>query len=745
MDQLQSFFKSNIDSIGKDLLNQAGEVVMGAAKEYIGQAINEMFVIKKEAPSKRVLPSIQNMKIVGERASGLRGQKDVQDFYALRQQCLDSGSLFEDPEFPASDKSLFYSRRADRRYEWLRPMEIVDDPQFFVEGYSRFDVQQGELGDCWLLAAAANLTQDQKLFFRVVCDDNSFEENYAGIFHFRFWQYGKWVDVVIDDRLPTYRGQLVYMHSTENNEFWSAMLEKAYAKLHGSYEALKGGTTCEALEDFTGGVTEMYELKEAPSNLFHIIEKGFERNSMMGCSIEPDPNVNEAETPQGLVRGHAYSITKAQLVDIVTPNTTGKIPLLRLRNPWGNDVEWNGPWSDKSAEWRYIPDHAKEEIGLTFDHDGEFWISYRDFLKYFDRMEICNLSPDSLSEEQESGLKKKWNMNVFEGEWAAGISAGGCRNYLDSFHRNPQYVMTLEDPDEDDDDGKCTVLVALMQKNRRSRRNVGLDCLTVGFAVYRVTERDLAQKPLKMNFFKYNASVARSPAFINLREVSCRFKLSPGNYLIVPSTFEPNEEGEFLIRVFSEGKSTFGENDETVGLGDVDSRIAGDLPNIRDPTPERSAIEQLFMDMAGPDQEVGWMELKRILDHSMRDELVKHTDAAQATNGYQSYAEVNGQQQQQEEGGGNLLALICASLCKDTPLATLFGPPPNENNINNNTAATPLMTPIQNGEHLQDASILDMPSRSVQNCWLYRYETLYSFTAFVRFFRFCVREFCFHA
>lgn len=703
MDHLQNFLKANIDNIGKDFLNQAGEVVMGAAKEYIGQAINEMF-IKKEAPSKRVLPSIQNMKIVGERASGLRGQKDVQDFYSLRQQCLDSGSLFEDPEFPASDKSLFFSRRADRRYEWLRPMEIVDDPQFFVEGYSRFDVQQGELGDCWLLAAAANLTQDQKLFFRVVCDDNSFEENYAGIFHFRFWQYGKWVDVVIDDRLPTYRGQLVYMHSAENNEFWSALLEKAYAKLHGSYEALKGGSTCEALEDFTGGVTEMYELKEAPSTLFNIIEKGFERNSMMGCSIEPDPNVLEAETPQGLVRGHAYSITKAQLVDIVTPNTTGKIPLLRLRNPWGNDVEWNGPWSDKSPEWRYIPDHAKEEIGLTFDHDGEFWISYRDFLKYFDRMEICNLSPDSLSEEQESGLKKKWNMSVFEGEWAAGISAGGCRNYLESFHRNPQYVMTLEDPDEDDDDGKCTVLVALMQKNRRSRRNVGLDCLTIGFAVYRVTDRDLAQKPLKMNFFKYNASVARSPAFINLREVSCRFKLPPGNYLIVPSTFEPNEEGEFLIRVFSESKNTFEENDETVGIGDVDSRIAGDLPNIRDPTPERSGIEQLFMDIAGPDQEVGWMELKRILDHSMRDELVKHTDATQATNGYQSYAEPNGQQQQQPEDGGNLLALICGSLCKDTPLATMFGPPPNENSFNNNTAAQPLMTPIQNVSESQGFS-----------------------------------------
>jgi calpain, invertebrate len=51
------------------------------------------------------------------------------------------------------------------------------------------------------------------------------------------------------------------------------------------------------------------------------------------------------------------------MIDIVTPNTSGKIPLLRLRNPWGNEAEWNGAWSDKSSEWRYIPDHAKEEIG----------------------------------------------------------------------------------------------------------------------------------------------------------------------------------------------------------------------------------------------------------------------------------------------------------------------------------------------------------------------------------------------
>ncbi|XP_053620597.1 calpain-B isoform X7 [Plodia interpunctella] len=611
-------FGALLQGAGRQLLNQGGQALMQYGAQALGNIINEVFQ-KKEVEQKRFLPSIKNYKVLGETRPSSFGPATYQDFKDIRSRCLSDRRLFEDPEFPAIDRSLYYKERLDRPITWLRPGEICEDPQLFVEGYSRFDVQQGELGDCWLLAAVANLTLHRKLFFQVVPDDQSFDEDYAGVFHFRFWQYGRWVDVVIDDRLPTYRGKLVFLHSSERNEFWSALLEKAYAKLHGSYEALKGGSTCEAMEDFTGGVTEMYDMTELPPNFYTILLKAYERNSLMGCSIEPDPHITEAETPAGLIRGHAYSVTRVKYVDIETPGRAGKIPLLRLRNPWGNEAEWNGPWSDKSPEWRFIPESEKEELGLTFDDDGEFWMSFKDFVQHFSRVEICNLNPDSLDpDECPEGCTKKWEMSVFEGEWVRGVTAGGCRNYLDSFWRNPQYTVTLKDVDEGDEENKCTIIVALMQKNRRSQRHQGLECLTIGFAVYRLPDYGHVPKPLDLNFFKYNASVGRSQAFINLREVSARFKLDPGSYVIVPSTFDPDEEGEFLVRVFSEKCNNMAENDENVGMGEIDDRVKDILP----PNPEPAdPVRDFFNRLAGSDGEVDWRELKEILDYAMREEL----------------------------------------------------------------------------------------------------------------------------
>uniref|UniRef100_A0A158Q8T4 Calpain catalytic domain-containing protein n=1 Tax=Elaeophora elaphi TaxID=1147741 RepID=A0A158Q8T4_9BILA len=523
---------NKLGTVGKVILDN---IVSGKFKRKV-----DPYVPPK--PTRRLYPPVPD-----------RRANEALDFYAERDHCLAERKLFEDPQFPADDKSLFFSRRPPKEIEWRRPGEICDNPQLLYEGQSRFDVVQGELGDCWLLAAAANLTLKDELFYRVVPPDQSFTENYAGIFHFQFWHYGTWVDVVIDDRLPTSTsGELLYMHSRDNNEFWSALLEKAYAKLHGSYEALKGGTTSEALEDFTGGLTEFFDLTQPPKHLMEMMMRGFEMGSLFGCSIEADPHEWEARMRNGLVKGHAYSITGMKMVN----GPRGNIPLLRIRNPWGNEQEWNGAWSDNSKEWTYISQQQRNEMGLVFAHDGEFWMSFNDFVRYFEKMEICNLGPEVMDEVyQMTGVQSSqnaWATYTHSGAWVANETAGGCRNYIQTFTMNPQYHIKVTDSDPYDDDNLCTVIIAVLQKYRRELKHMGVENLAIGFALYDVGNYN---GRLTREYFQQHKSCARSAAFINLREITGRFRIPPGNYVIVPSTFEPNEEAEFMLRVYTNGKS----------------------------------------------------------------------------------------------------------------------------------------------------------------------------------------------
>ncbi|XP_055005738.1 calpain-3b isoform X2 [Boleophthalmus pectinirostris] len=578
------------------------------------------------------------------RNEAVKDAKRLKTFLELRDKYVKKKVLFEDPLFPANDSSLFYSQKPPMKFEWKRPSEICEDPQFIIDGANRTDICQGELGDCWFLAAIACLTLNEKLLYRVIPPDQSFTDNYAGIFHFQFWRYGEWIDVLVDDRIPTSRNQLVFTKSFRKNEFWSALLEKAYAKLHGSYEALKGGNTLEAMEDFTGGVTEFFELSQAPEQLFCIMRKALARGSLMGCSIDVT-SVSEMETrmEQGLVRGHAYSIIALEECDEVDKDS--RVQLIRLRNPWGW-VLWKGPWCANSKEWSTISIADRENLKKQTVEQSEFWMSFADFKQYFTKLEICNLTPDTLQGEERSS----WTVSVNEGRWVRGSSAGGCRNYPDSFWTNPQYRLQLLEEDDDSEEGEklCSLVVSLMQKGRRMQRNQGPRFLTIGFCIYEVPkEMQGKHQHLQKDFFLYTASKAKCKSYINLREVTERFRLPPGEYVLIPTTFEPHQEGEFILRVFSEKDSLSEEADDTIGADMQPIMFVSDrahankeiehegirgeakkkkpkrkLLEPEEETEEEKHFRAIYQQISGDDMQVCANELKTI----MKNVLSKHSE-----------------------------------------------------------------------------------------------------------------------
>uniref|UniRef100_A0A8C9R1F8 Calpain-5-like n=2 Tax=Scleropages formosus TaxID=113540 RepID=A0A8C9R1F8_SCLFO len=483
-----------------------------------------------------------------------KGQK----YSVLKKSCWEANKLFEDPEFPTVDKSLFYQRSPPGRVEWKRPGEICDDPHFFVEGISSHDINQGMLGNCWFVAACSCLALQPDLWKKVIPNwkeqewDPKHPESYAGIFHFCFWIFGEWIDVVIDDRLPTISGKLVYCHSKEKNEFWSALLEKAYAKLSTCYESLDGGDAVCALVDFSGGIAEHINLEKghyasdpsAQAGLFKKLLKVYERNGMISCSIKASQTEREARMDCGLVKGHAYSVTAVRKIrlgqSMQAHFKVEKIPMIRMRNPWGK-IEWKGPWSDGSEEWQRVGSTERESIGLTVEDDGEFWMAFDDWCKYFTSADVCHVINTSLAE-----AGKTWNKVVHYGSWTKHPvpilnRCGGCMNDKETFLQNPQYLFNMTKEEEE-------ILVSLQQQDMKIHRPPGQgENLTIGFVILKV---ELNRK-YRMHDILTQEVVATS-TYINSRSVFMHKILPKGCYIIVPSTFTPEVLGDFMISVYTD-------------------------------------------------------------------------------------------------------------------------------------------------------------------------------------------------
>ncbi|RDX80632.1 Calpain-type cysteine protease DEK1, partial [Mucuna pruriens] len=463
---------------------------------------------------------------------------------AIKEALYARGDIrFTDQEFPPNDHSLFVDpanppAKLQVVSEWLRPGEIARQnhldcqPCLFSGAPNPSD---GRLGDCWFLSAVAVLTEVSRISEVIITP----EYNEEGIYTVRFCVQGEWIPVVVDDWIPCeLPGKPAFATSKKAYELWVSILEKAYAKLHGSYEALEGGLVQDALVDLTGGAGEEIDMRSGEaqidlasgrlwSQLLRFKQEGF----LLGAGSPSGSDVHISSS--GIVQGHAYSILQVREVD--------GHKLVQIRNPWANEVEWNGPWSDSSPEWTDRIKHKLKHVQQV-SKDGIFWMSWQDFQIHFRSIYICRIYPSEMR-------------HSVHGQWR-GYSAGGCQDY-DTWNQNPQFRLTATGQDAS---FPIHVFITLTQ-------GVGFSRTKAGFRNYQSSHdslmfyigmRILKTRGRRAAFNIYLHESVGGTDYVNSREISCEMVLEPEpkGYTIVPTTIHPGEEAPFVLSVFTKASIT---------------------------------------------------------------------------------------------------------------------------------------------------------------------------------------------
>ncbi|CAG8552746.1 7108_t:CDS:2 [Ambispora gerdemannii] len=301
----------------------------------------------------------------------------------IAKECRRLNIKFLDREFDVSDfePCLYNLHEVDYSgvNDTKRVNKLYKEPKFYADGVSPGDVRQGIIGDCWFLSAVSTCT-NIKGVIETICVAR---DEQVGVYGFIFFKDGDWVSTVVDDQLfvSTIGGSSVIAvaQCKDPNETWLPLLEKAYAKIHGDYESIDGGSVSDALEDFTGGVSTLYATSEL-LDIDRLWREDFlnvNKTVLFGCGRA---GLGDAS---GIIDGHAYSVLDATEYQ--------GVKLVKVRNPWGN-VEWSGAWSDGSETW--TPE-SMATLKHRFGDDGIFWISYADFLDFFNYLFKCRIFDDS--------------------------------------------------------------------------------------------------------------------------------------------------------------------------------------------------------------------------------------------------------------------------------------------------------------------------------------------------------------
>lgn len=346
-----------------------------------------------------------------------------------------SGITWQPPSQFCSTSRPLGVRGVDGVPTWLYSDVNGDGVVSAVEGMQLYDATQGSVGDCYFLSALAAAVHQQP----DLCDD-LIEETYEeqGIYGVSFWVGGKWRMIWVDGYFPCYktrsrsgRGKkkyrLLFAKPTDRKEIWPLVVEKAFAKLHGSYEAIAGGHIADALELLTGHRAKRHNIPSSMRTMDTKQWKNFKAQvqsveflvgagSQAECIDKLEAN-EQRKTMQGIVTGHAYTVVNAYSDDPVE-STDSMLRLVELRNPWGS-TEWTGDWSKGSRLWeteegRRVQQTLEECSAWRKSERGRFWMPLDAFCECFVSIDVCHMPLTDEQRQRRAELKEEAERIVAE-------------------------------------------------------------------------------------------------------------------------------------------------------------------------------------------------------------------------------------------------------------------------------------------------------------------------------------------
>mmetsp|Transcript_19871 Transcript_19871/g.24574 ORF Transcript_19871/g.24574 Transcript_19871/m.24574 type:complete len:139 (+) Transcript_19871:4605-5021(+) len=133
----------------------------------------------------------------------------------------------------------------------------------------------------------------------------------------KFFKNGAFEFVVVDDWIPWSETGIGSMPAfarggDDNLEMWPCILEKAYAKLYGSYSKIESGNVHLALADMVdNGFPEQFALATVGKNLHvfaNLMRKLNKVEALMGAGSPGNPLGDTVSSAEGIVQGHAYAL-----------------------------------------------------------------------------------------------------------------------------------------------------------------------------------------------------------------------------------------------------------------------------------------------------------------------------------------------------------------------------------------------------------------------------------------------------